>query len=153
MKKIALLLCLFAAAITQAQTKEETIAWINTYSLQMLNWPNNGVNNVSVTDDGILTIHSGAIGQDGIKRLSVNNILHIKDILIPKGECIFQNGEWYDLSLQTSGAKIRIYNGNYVSEIRNLSSKDKNNIQRLANSIFHLAKLFGATPAVSKDTF
>ena len=142
MKKLLFILTLFVFVSSFAQTKEETIAWINTYGLKMLGYTENGINNFSVTEDGDITIQSGRITDNNEKILFQNTLFNIKDIILNEIE-IVPDGELYDFFIQTNGNKIKIYNGNYISKM-SIRSKDKNNLERLAKAINHLAKLCGA---------
>lgn len=151
MKKLLFILTLFISTTSFAQTKEETIAWINTYGLEMLGYSKNGINNFSVTEDGDITIQSGQITNNNEKLLSQNTLFNVKDIILSDNEIVF-DGASYNFFIQTNGNKIKIYNGNYISKI-SIWSKDKNNLERLANAINHLAKLCGAKEKPIENTF
>lgn len=151
MKKLFITLTLFISATSFAQTKEETIDWINTYGLGMLGYPENGVNNFTVTGEGDITIQSGQMTNNNEKLLSQNTLFNVKDIMLNEIE-IVPDGENYKFFIQTNGNKIKIYNGNYISKI-SIQSKDKNKLERLAKAILHLAKLYGAKEKPKGNTF
>lgn len=71
MKKLFITLTLFISATSFAQTKEETIAWINTYANDLLSYTT-----IDVSDKGILTKRHGA----------VRTIVNLSDILILNNE-------------------------------------------------------------------
>lgn len=59
MKKLALLFCLFTVTVAQAQTKEETIEWINLYASDYLRFkdePYRYVWNAKVDSTGKITV-------------------------------------------------------------------------------------------------
>lgn len=126
---------------TNAQSKEDTSAWINAYASDLLGYLNNGANEFSVTREGLITKKTGTVTQDGNILLSENTSFNVKDLLITDIKCI-PDGKNYLFPIKTNGNKIKIYNGNYVSKVEIFSlSPDITRCERVMKAIFILSKL------------
>lgn len=156
MKKVIIIFCMIVSCyVSQAQTKEETVAWINSYASKLL-WSSN----ISVTEEGILTIDEVGTGIDqGVLRMRY--ICDLKYSILKNEIDSFKTvgGDYmYTYGFTTNGNKVTIKNyyrnglseeGKYMS----FRSEDKKGLERVAKAIYHLAKLFGATEKPKENIF
>ncbi len=147
MKRLFITLTLFISATSFAQTKEETIAWINTYASDLLSYTI-----IDVSDNGRLTKRHGA----------VSTIVNLSDILIQNNENVEEykdsKGSFF-YRFKINGKKAEIVSdeggGGFVSEflISGKLGKNKSDLERVVKAINHLAKLYGAKEKPKGNTF
>lgn len=142
MKKLLFILTLFISVSSFAQTKEETIAWINTYASDLLSYTI-----IDVSDNGRLTKRFGA----------VSTIVNLSDILIQNNENVEEykdsKGSFF-YRFKINGKKAEIVSdeggGGFVSEFL---ISGKSDLERVVKAINHLAKLYGAKEKPKENTF
>ena len=159
MKKMFFLLLLVCSMQLRGQTKEGAIDWINTYAADILKSKKHfGADVVSVTincsDDGTLTIvYEKEIKSTGWTHKDFTYELHLKNVII---DTVLSNPFGWGLKINTKPKCVQQtdhWGKQSLTDTFYLCSSDEKSVIRVRNAIMHLAKLFGATPAVKRDTF
>lgn len=149
MKHFLLLLCVFCfIAKSQAQSKEESMDWLNNYAAKITCCKTNGDNHmeIKVGDDGEMTI---LIPQTG------RFIFNLADVQIDNGNP-FLDGDKYVATIRLTGKKLpMLISGNVEKEFpfAMMFSSDLEALNRVIKATMHLAKEFGAREKPNENTF
>lgn len=155
MEKLLFIVCfIFTLGNTNAQTKEQTIAWINTYASELLPSVN-----MSVKENDELVIARGKTKKDyyGKEIIKIGQILTTDASTISEKK--YDDGKtsfWYHIF--TNGKQITFVGFEGDEHLNNSSetkiySYSKENLERVVKAINHLAKLCGAKEKPKENTF
>lgn len=157
MKKLLFILTLFISVSSFAQTKEETIEWINTYSGDFLQFNASGVAyyfSVTVDTSGKISVGLTMSKNDGYSS-NITYLLDAKDITrINLNDKPYES--LYHLTVATQKDKIKEVGKSGNSRQSNYFSIQENSyedINRVYKALVRYASFFGYKEKVAKDTF
>ena len=159
MKKLILLLCLFAATITQAQTKEETIDWLNLYSQEFLKCKRPGAKDqyavkVDVSGKVEVEYRLTQIGDNRVHRdyftFQAKDIVYIDMPSKPSDNNLFY------LTIRTGKHAVKkVFNDNETEQTHYvpMATNSYEDLNRVYKALVRYAGFFGYKEKVSRDTF